>query len=273
MISSIKYQLINKIEKIPFLQIFIYNNLYYLKMLLPHDKDYHALKILFKKNEKRLFVDVGGNIGLSTAGWRLIGFQSNKILVFEPDIFLVKKYLKKIKLKFKNIKIYNFGLSNTEKKRNFYRAFYKNKFFHFNNSFDLDYIKKKLRNNYPNLYKKFKITKSSLKLKKFDNLKIKSRICFIKIDVEGYDHLVIEGMKNTIKRDFPIILSEYNKENFFKIYKLLKKKYFCYSYLYDENIFKRFNDNEIKNLINGRYKLEKYSKNSINIFFMPKNKI
>ena len=30
---------------------------------------------------------------------------------------------------------------------------------------------------------------------------------------------------------------------------------------------------EIKKLINGRYKLEKYSKNSVNIFFIPKNKI
>lgn len=76
-----------------------------------------------------------------------------------------------------------------------------------------------------------------------------------------------------MKRDFPRILSEYNRENFFKIYEILKKKNFCYSYLYDENIFKKFNDNEIKKLINGRYKLEKYSKNSVNIFFIPKNKI
>ena len=42
--------------------------------LLTHDKDYYALKILFSYNEERAFVDVGGNIGLSTIGFRELGF-------------------------------------------------------------------------------------------------------------------------------------------------------------------------------------------------------
>ena len=95
--SFLKYNLVNKIEKIPLLQIFIYNNLHSLRFLLPHEKDYHALKLLFKKNEKRSFIDVGGNIGLSSAGWRVLGFNSNKILIFEPDNYLNKKYLYRVK--------------------------------------------------------------------------------------------------------------------------------------------------------------------------------
>ena len=50
-----KHKLIKRIEKIPLLQIFIYNNLNYLKFLFPHDKDYYALKILFPLKEKRIF--------------------------------------------------------------------------------------------------------------------------------------------------------------------------------------------------------------------------
>ena len=37
----------------------VYNNLIFFKFLLPQEKDYLALKILFHKNEKRTFVDVG----------------------------------------------------------------------------------------------------------------------------------------------------------------------------------------------------------------------
>ena len=67
---KLKYQFIKFIENIPILQIFIYNNLSKLKFLFPHDKDYLALKIIFKKNEDRDFIDIGGNIGLSSIGFR-----------------------------------------------------------------------------------------------------------------------------------------------------------------------------------------------------------
>ena len=75
MFLKIKYQIVKFIESIPLLQIFVYNNLNNFKFLFPHDKDYLALKILFKKNERRDFIDIGGNIGLSTIvleSWVLI---------------------------------------------------------------------------------------------------------------------------------------------------------------------------------------------------------
>ena len=140
---NFKYRLVKFIEKIPLLQIFIYNNLVYFNFLFPHDKDYNALKLLFKRNEKRDFLDIGANIGLSTIGFRELGFNFNKIYLFEPDFFLINKYLNKIKFNYKNIYIYKFGLSNKFEKKKLYRAYYKNKFFHFNNSFDKKYIQKK----------------------------------------------------------------------------------------------------------------------------------
>ena len=106
-----KHQLIKKIEKIPLLQILIYNNLNFFRFLLPHDKDYYALKLLFNKNEKRSFLDVGANIGLSALGFISLGFNKNKIHLFEPDKILVKKYLNNIKKKNSGIIIHPFGLS------------------------------------------------------------------------------------------------------------------------------------------------------------------
>jgi len=97
MLTLLKHQVIKRIEKLPLLQILIYNNLNYFKFLFPHEKDYYALKILFKENEKRIFADIGGNIGLSTIGFRKLGFKKNKIFIFEPDKNLIKNYLNKIK--------------------------------------------------------------------------------------------------------------------------------------------------------------------------------
>ena len=89
MFAKLKHQLIKNIEKIPLLQIFIYNNLQFFKFLFPHDKDYYALRILFSQNEKRAFLDVGGNIGLSSIGFRKLGFKNNIIHLFEPDKDLI----------------------------------------------------------------------------------------------------------------------------------------------------------------------------------------
>ena len=99
MFLHLKHQLIKKIEKIPLLQIFIYNHLKFLNFLLPHDKDYYALKLLFQTNEERSFLDVGGNIGLSTLGFIKLGFNKNKIHLFQMNT--IKKYLNKIKKKSK----------------------------------------------------------------------------------------------------------------------------------------------------------------------------
>ena len=55
-------------------------------------------------------------------------------------------------------------------------------------------------NKYPKKYKRFSYQKEKLVLKNFDNLNLKNNICFVKIDVEGLDHIVLRGMKKTIKK-------------------------------------------------------------------------
>jgi len=129
MLVLIKHRLIKIIEKIPLLQVFVYNNLQYFKFLFPHDKDYYALKLLFKRSEKRAFLDIGGNIGLSTIGFRELGFLENKIMMFEPDQFLLDNYVSKVIKNYSNIKVYPFGLSNKSEKKNYLGLFIKMFFF------------------------------------------------------------------------------------------------------------------------------------------------
>ena len=270
MLQSLKYSIVKFLEKNPYLQMFIYNNLFFFKFLLPQDKDYLGIKILFNKNEKRTFVDIGGNIGLSTASFREMGFKKNQILIFEPDKFLFEKYLIKILNYYGNIKIFNFGLSNKNESKILYQANYNNLSIHLNNSFSKKYILKKIKNNYPKKYCYFRYDKKKYKLKKFDDIKYKKKICFIKIDVEGFDHLVIMGMKNFLKKNNPVFLIEFNQSNFSIIWNLLKKKYNCFLYSIDENSFKLFSKLNIKKLINGHIFDKKYDKNSINLFLIPK---
>ena len=270
MFVYLKHKLIKRIENIPLLQIFIYNNLKFFKFLFPHDKDYYALKILFSYNEKRSFVDVGGNIGLSTIGFRELGFTKNRIHIFEPDKTLIKLYLNKIKKKYDYLKIYPFGLSNRNSVKTLYKAYYKNKFFHFNNSFDKNYIIDKLFDNYGNDSKKFSLKSTRLNLRKFDTLNIKDQICFIKIDVEGLDHLVLYGMKNYIKKFLPVILVEYNYSNFSKIINFLKKNYNCFFYDFQKNKLIKLSDKQIQKLYKGEILEKTFRKNSVNIYFIKK---
>ena len=143
--------------------------------------------------------------------------------------------------------------------------------FHFNNSFSKKYIQQKLLDNYGINSKKFKIRSLKLNLKKFDSLNIDEEICFIKIDVEGLDHLVIEGMKNYINKFLPIMLIEYNLSNFSIIYQLLKRKYNCYFYDFSSNKLKIISKSELLSLMKGKILEATFKKNSVNIFFIKKS--
>ena len=271
MLQSLKYSAVKFLEKNPYLQMLIYNNLFFFKFLLPQDKDYLGLKLLFNKNETRTFLDIGGNIGLSTASFREMGFEKNQILVFEPDTFLIKRYLLRLKRNYKNIKIFSFGLSDKNGLEILYQANYKNIFIHLNNSFSKDYIIKKIKNNYPDRFNYFKYYEKKFRLKRFDDINYKKEICFVKIDVEGLDHLVLKGMKNFLKKNKPVFLFEFNQSNFSKIWNSLKKDYNCYSYNIDKNCFMTFSAKKIKKLITGHIFDKKYDKNSINLFLIPKS--
>jgi hypothetical protein len=98
MFRLLKYKIARYIERYPELNLFIYNFIPHLPFLLPHEKDYLALKHLFKNKSSTngIFLDVGANNGISTMGFRKLGFY-NEIYLFEPNTWLYKKYLVKLK--------------------------------------------------------------------------------------------------------------------------------------------------------------------------------
>ena len=126
---------------------------------------------------------------------------------FNPIIFsFLNRNLYKI---IKNIKLYNFGLSNKDgkailripirnklAKEENYEEFYEmgRATIHDNNEF--------------NEFRAFEVN-----VKKLDNLQFENPISFIKIDVEGHEIEVIEGAIKTINKNKPILLVEIEKRH------------------------------------------------------------
>ena len=95
-INIIKYKLVRIIEKNPYLNLLVYNNIKYLKFLLPHEKDYLGMKKVCSNKEEKVIIDIGANLGISTMGFRQMGFK-NKICIFEPNPEIFNKHLLPLK--------------------------------------------------------------------------------------------------------------------------------------------------------------------------------
>ena len=155
------------------------------------------LKVLFGwlKNKIKFnnVVDVGAYLGNHSV------YFSNYfkgVVSFEPNPYSYDLLKINTKQK-KNIKIYNFGLSNKNSTEDFYN-------YEFNHG-GSSVIKSK----------KTPYTKHRAKFCSFDKLNFKKKIDLIKIDVEGNELNVLKGMKETIQKSSPIILFETQKKEIF----------------------------------------------------------
>lgn len=133
---------------------------------------------------------------------------SEKVHSFEPNPIIFKYINKNLKKFIKNIHLYNFALSNQNKTINLkipIRNSNSNKEI-FEEYYEMGKATIHNENNFEN-YENFEIQTKTIDELSFDN-----KISFIKIDVEGHELEVIEGAKNTIKKDKPILLVEIEKQ-------------------------------------------------------------
>ena len=133
---------------------------------------------------------------------------SEKVHSFEANPIIFEYIEKNLKKFIKNIHLYNFALSNQSKTINLkipIRNSNSNKEI-FEEYYEMGRATIHNENNFEN-YENFKI-----KTKTIDELSFDNKISFIKIDVEGHELEVIEGAKNTIKNDKPILLVEIEKQ-------------------------------------------------------------
>ena len=158
-----------------------------------------------KLNKNSNAIDIGANLGYFSILFSSI-IKQGKVYSFEPEKKNFKKLLDNIKLNnFKNILPYNIGLSNSKSQKKMILTSEINEGGH--------HI---LNSN--NINSKYQIINTD----KLDNI-IKNKKIFkiVKIDVEGHELKVLEGMSNVLIRTHYIIIEENN--NFRKINLFLKK--------------------------------------------------
>jgi len=139
------------------------------------------------------FFDIGANIGIHSLS--VASNQNCQIFSFEPVEFIRKKLKRNIELnKFDNIKVVPLALSNEKKdiKTNYSESS--------SNQGTFSIINEDSGTNIINCVKGDDyVTENNI-----------DYISVIKIDVEGFEFSVIEGLENTIKKQKPIIFFEFD---------------------------------------------------------------
>ena len=186
------------------------------------------LSFQIKRINPDLFIDCGANKGEYYQTIKDSGFNK-KIILLEPNINLVSEFLYPIANNNKNVKIYNIGTGNENKKKKFYITDDKNS--------DLSSFKKKTEFFNQRFYKTRIKNEKLISIKRLDALlkenKInKSEKIFLKIDTQGFDMETLIGLYNKIRQVYLIkielsIIHLYKKSHrHWEILSYLKKNSF-----------------------------------------------
>ena len=134
---------------------------------------------------------------------------SQTVHAFEPNPIIYKGLQKNLSKIIKNIKIYNYALSDKNENVEL-KVPIRNPNFNENNY--EEYFKMgRATIHESNTIKNYK--SYNIETKKLDDFKFSKKISFIKIDVEGHETEVIKGALNTIKMHKPILLVEIEEKH------------------------------------------------------------
>tara|TARA_Y100000389_G_scaffold156928_1_gene157917 strand:- start:537 stop:1307 length:771 start_codon:yes stop_codon:yes gene_type:complete len=200
---------------------------FYLDFLDPIDrqiiihKKYESDQVLFieKQMEKisfDYFLDVGANSGYYSF-YFANKFKNLKVIAFEPNFDAFNKFKKTLyKSTFKNIEVFNFGLSDKKKKVRMY-SMITHDYTHSNSTISKNLDDTDIGN--------YKIFEASLTLG--DNLFnfFKKKLA-LKIDVEGHEIHTLKGLIKCLLNNKCLILIEISNEKFSEVNDFLTKNSF-----------------------------------------------
>jgi len=195
------------------------------------------LKKVFKSIIKPgdFILDIGANIGFHTLYFAQLTGNMGKVTAFEPVSHNYAALKKNIELnKYTNITSYNIALSNKNEQIK---------------------IQADLKSNNPGAYNLFENGDVSIKCVVGDQVIVDPKVDFIKIDVEGYESFVLDGLIQTIKKNKPKIIFEYDKHYHLKtgrvedyVFILLASLNYGFEYIHRNGLKKI---TSFKNLVSG----------------------
>jgi FkbM family methyltransferase len=171
------------------------------------------IRISLKNGDNAL--DIGGNIGLQSIRMAQCVGDTGKVYAFEPLIYLQKKLSRNISLnKVLNITIFPCALSDKESEADFAI----NKASWNQGTFSLT-------NDISGAEKQHVIVKVADHMSEIQSL---SSLGLVKIDVEGFEYQVLQGLTQTLQKHKPRIIFEYDKNYWAKTNQNISD---CYAFL------------------------------------------
>lgn len=170
-----------------------------------HEEDFKIMQ-WFRPGQGQVFIDIGANRGEAITSMQIMNQWNQEIIGFEPNEEIFER-LKRYLAGHKNVRVYNLGLGKKQKNSPLYVPIYRNWLFDGLASFRYQNAKDWLEDRLFGYRRKhLNIKKTTCEIRKLDDFDL--RPYFIKIDVQGYELEVLQGAKNTIKTQLPILLIE-----------------------------------------------------------------
>ena len=192
------------------------------------DDSVKFLETEFIQNNFSIFLDIGANSGYFSFYFSN-RFKYLNIIAFEPNFDAYQKFIKTLnKNNFKNIKIFNYGLSDSNKKIKMI-TWYKHGHAKTNSTVFKDHHDKK----------NSKIFGANLKIGD-EIINYQNQKLCIKIDVEGHELSVLKGLINNLNQNKCLILIEITDDKFKLVndflvgnnFKIIFKSDFRLDYIY-----------------------------------------
>ncbi|HEY1980247.1 MAG TPA: FkbM family methyltransferase [Xanthobacteraceae bacterium] len=173
--------------------------------LLPHDISYRALRHFIALKPEGLFLDIGANDGISALSFRKFS-KSYRILSLEPNPIL-EPALRKLKVADSRFDYRMTGVGVRHGTMKLFVPTYKNIVLHTFSSGDRNAVLKTVAESFgPSVARSVTVTSFDCEIVAGDDLNVDPAI--IKIDAEGFDCAVLEGLTATIDRGRPFVVIE-----------------------------------------------------------------
>ena len=176
-----------------------------LPFLLPHDKSYNAFRHFIKAAPEGLYLDVGANDGVSALSFRKFS-RDYRILSLEPNR-LLEPSLRRLKSRDARFDYRMVGAGSAPGRVRFFMPVYRGIALHTFTSASREHVERALVEQFgSNVARRARIEAIDGEVVRLDDLGLAPTI--VKIDAEGFDDDVLEGMTAMIDRARPFIAAE-----------------------------------------------------------------
>jgi FkbM family methyltransferase len=193
-----------------------------------HEIDFHFFEGLL---DGKTFCDVGANVGQSIVSLSCLSGKA-KIHAFEINQALIRDLKENTNKLGLNVTYHDFGVGEFDQDADLFLPVLDNVVAHTMGSMNLEAMKHPniaYHLRYLNKDAQHRIIKVKAKIRNFDALNI--RPDFIKIDAEGAELQVLNGMRRTLECQHPVLLIENNFEQNIRAY-MLRYGYLPFVYLH-----------------------------------------